>query len=187
MLTATLMLLLLAVAVWTDLGSHKIYNGNTYTGIALALLIATVNSYWGGGEQMQRLLGPVELGDAAVGLFVCGAVMLVCYVFFSIGGGDVKLIAMLGAYLGLQKGIEAMLWTFILGGALGLITILWTVDFRTLVRRFFQRVRSIVLLQTIEREEGDDAVGAKPLYLAPSALGAAVIVHFNLLDRLGWI
>ena len=94
---------------------------------------------------------------------------------------------MLGAFLGLQKGIEAMLWTFILGGALGLITILWTVDFRTLVRRFFQRVRSIVLLQTIEREEGDDAVGAKPLYLAPSALGAAVIVHFNLLDRLGWI
>jgi prepilin peptidase CpaA len=187
MLTAAIMFLLLVVAVWTDLDSHKIYNGNTYTGIALALLIATVNSYWGGGEQMQRLLGSIQLGDAAVGFFICGSIMIVCYVFFSIGGGDVKLIAMLAAFLGLQKGIEAMLWTFIIGGALGLLTILWTGDFRTLVRRFFQRVRSIILLQTIEREEGEEAVGAKPLYLAPSALVAAVIVQFNLLDRLGWI
>jgi hypothetical protein len=69
MLTAAIMFLLLVVAVWTDLDSHKIYNGNTYTGIALALLIATVNSYWGGGEQMQRLLGSIQLGDAAVGFF----------------------------------------------------------------------------------------------------------------------
>ncbi len=187
MLTAAIMFLLLAVAVWTDLRRHKIYNSNTYAGIAIALLIASVNSYWGGSEAMQRLLGPIELGDAAVGLFASGSIMIVCYVFFSIGGGDVKLIAMLGAFLGLEQGIEAMLWTFIIGGALGLVTILWTVDFRTLVTRFFQRLRTIILLQTIEREEDEESVGAKPLYLAPSALLAAVIVYFNLLDRLGWI
>ncbi len=47
--------------------------------------------------------------------------MLVLFVFFRIGGGDVKLLAMLGAFLGLEQGIETLLWTFVLGGAVGLI------------------------------------------------------------------
>ena len=32
-----------------------------------------------------------------------------------VGGGDVKLIAMLGAFLGPEQGITAMLWTFVCG------------------------------------------------------------------------
>ena len=32
---------------------------------------------------------------------------------FKVGGGDVKLIAMLGAFLGPEQGITAMLWTFV--------------------------------------------------------------------------
>ena len=46
---------------------------------------------------------------------------------FRVGGGDVKLIAMLGAFLGLEKGIEAMLWTFVLGGCMALIVLVWRV------------------------------------------------------------
>ena len=171
--------------------NQKIYNWNTYTGIVLAILIATLNTYWSESPLMQQLLGwngsAVNLEDAALGLFVCGGIVLVCYVFFSIGGGDVKLIAMLGAFLGLHAGIEAMLWTFILGGAMALIMILWSTDFRKLTRRFVTRVRSIILLQSLDRGDDTDSVAARPLYLAPSALLATILVRFDLLDRWGWI
>jgi hypothetical protein len=50
MLTTLLMFALLLVAVCTDLRSGKIYNWNTYPGIALALVIGTINSYWAGGR-----------------------------------------------------------------------------------------------------------------------------------------
>ena len=39
-----------------------------------------------------------------LGLAACGLVMLVCFVIFRVGGGDVKLIAMLGAFLDRSKG-----------------------------------------------------------------------------------
>ena len=191
MLTTSLIFAILGIAVWTDMRNHKIYNWNTYTGIALAILIATLNTYWSESQLMQQLLGwngsVVNLEDAALGLFVCGGVVLACYVFFSIGGGDVKLLAMLGAFLGLDAGIKAMLWTFILGGAMALVIILWTTDFRQLWRRFVTRVRSIILLQSLDRGDDTDSVAARPLYLAPSALLATALVRFQLVDRWGWI
>ena len=191
MLTTTLMFVLLSVAVWTDMRKQKIYNWTTYTGIAIAIVIATFNTYWSESQLMQYLLGwnssAVNLEDAALGLFVCGGIVLACYVFFSIGGGDVKLIAMLGAFLGLNAGIKAMLWTFILGGAMALIMILWATDFRKLSRRFVTRVRSIILLQSLDRGDDTNSVAARPLYLAPSALLATILVRFDLLDRWGWI
>ena len=191
MLTTTLMFVLLSVAVWTDMREHKIYNWTTYMGMASAIVIATLNTYCSESKLMQQLLGwngsAVNLEDAALGLFVCGGVVLACYVFFSIGGGDVKLLAMLGAFLGLDAGIKAMLWTFILGGAMALVIILWTTDFRKLSRRFVTRVRSIILLQSLDRGDDTDSVAARPLYLAPSALLATILVRFELVDRWGWI
>ena len=191
MLTTLLMFALLLVAVWTDLRSGKIYNWNTYSGIALALVIGTINSYWAGGERMQQLLGPVELGDAATGLFACGAILIVCYVFLNfnggIGGGDVKLLAMLGAFFGLEKGIEVLLWTFILAAALGIVMLLWTVDLSVLLQRLLKRVRAIFLLQTPEYPEGEGPMAPLPKCLPIGAVAAAVLVHFGLLKQLGWI
>ena len=51
---------------------------------------------------------------------LCGAAMLVCYVLFAggVGGGDLKLIAMMGAWLGVYRGLEAMLWTMVIAGGM---------------------------------------------------------------------
>ena len=54
--------------------------------------------------------------------------MIVCFVFFpGIGGGDVKLMAMVGALLGTYDGLEALLWTFVLAACFGLIVLVWRV------------------------------------------------------------
>src|SRR3989304_5239036 len=72
-------------------------------------------------------LGWIPISDSLLGLLACGLMMLACFVMFRVGGGDVKLIAMLGAFLGPQQGITALLWTFVLGACVGLIVLIWRV------------------------------------------------------------
>ena len=189
MLTTFLIFALLAIALWTDLRSNKIYNWNTYSGIGLAIIIGAINSYWTEGETMRKILGPIQLGDAALGLFACGAILIVCYVFLNfnggIGGGDVKLLAMLGAFFGFEKGIEVLLWTFILAAAIGIIMLLWTVDLAILLRRFSKRIRAIFLLQTPEYPEGEGPMAPLPKCLPMGAVAAVALVRFGLSSQLG--
>ena len=49
-------------------------------------------------------------------------------------------IAMLGAFLGPEQGIEAMLWTFVLGGCIGLIVLVWRVGPVALLGRVFRQI-----------------------------------------------
>src|SRR5438270_468124 len=93
--------------------------------IALPILIFVVKYGW-----LSDLSG---LEDSLKGFAVCGGLMLVCFVFFGIGGGDVKLIAMMGAFLGFYRGVEALLWTFVLGAAAGLAILIWRVGLWRLI------------------------------------------------------
>ena len=111
--------------------------------------------------------------------------MLVCFVGFKVGGGDVKLIAMLGAFLGFEQGIMAMLWTFVLGGCVGLIVLIWRVGPLRLVARVLRQVLwTLRLGRWSPLSESERAQLQPPLFLAPSALVAVVIVRFSLVDVL---
>lgn len=117
---------LLLVSTFTDIRHRKIYNWTTYPGMIVALLISGIATWMradviNGPQTQADTLGILTWPDSLFGLLACGAMMIVCYVFFpgGVGGGDVKLIAMIGAYLGVMSGLEAMLWTFVLGGCGG--------------------------------------------------------------------
>ena len=132
MVVTVLLLGLLLVAAATDVRRHKIYNWTTYPGMILALGLNGLGTVVAGGQPAstpRRLesLGWIGLAASLVGLLACGFLLLVCFVLFKVGGGDVKLMAMLGAFLGPEKGIEAMLWTFVLGACLALIVLVWRV------------------------------------------------------------
>jgi prepilin peptidase CpaA len=165
MIVIAVLLGLLIVATVTDVSRHKIYNWTTYPGIAAGLVLNFGDAGWTG------------LQDALAGFFACGFLMLVCFVLFNIGGGDVKLIAMMGACLGLERGIEALLWTFVLGAIMGTVLLIWQIGFvRILVKtiehlKFVFKARSWVPLTPAEREPLK-----RWLFLAPSALAAVVLV-----------
>ncbi|MDP1798912.1 MAG: A24 family peptidase, partial [Planctomycetaceae bacterium] len=99
-LLVAILFLLLAIATITDIRSHRIYNWTTYTGLFLAFLLRGLE---GGSESAQ---------DGVAGAIGCGGVMLVCFLLFDLGGGDLKLLTMIGAFLGWQRGFEVLLWTF---------------------------------------------------------------------------
>ncbi len=183
-----LLLALVFSAAATDVARHKIYNWTTYSGILAALGLSTAGAVllaggWVGEQRLRETLGWIPPTESLLGLAACGLPMLVCFLLFRIGGGDVKLIAMLGAFLGPEQGIEAMLWTFTLGGCAALIVLIWRVGparlFAAVCRQLFWSLR-------LGHWEplGDDqrARLQPPLYLAPCALAAVAIVRFGLVD-----
>jgi prepilin peptidase CpaA len=181
MLATIFLLVLMAVVVWTDVTRHRIYNWTTYPGILAAWALNSLGDLlaWGGFVSAERLqkLGWIALGPSLFGFLLCGGLMLACFVFFRIGGGDVKLMAMIGAFLGPQEGLEALLWTFVLGGCLGLILLIWRVGaWRLMVRVFRQIVWSMRIFHWSPLSEEEHAQLHAPLFLAPSAFVAVIIV-----------
>ncbi|MGE5192083.1 MAG: prepilin peptidase [Deltaproteobacteria bacterium] len=177
-LSTVLLLLLTATAAVTDVVYHKIYNWTTYPGIILALVVNFLQNGWDEGTT-----GGPGLEDSLKGFALCGGLMLVSYVLFNVGGGDVKLMAMLGAFLGLEQGLEALLWTFVLGAAAGLAVLIWRVGlFRLVVGVVRHVLWSLRLVSWLPLSEAERAQLRPPLYLAPSAAIAVVIVSFKLLS-----
>lgn len=183
---------LLLVSTITDIRQHKIYNWTTYPGMIAALAISGVATWLGadvinGSQTQVDNFGVSNWPDSVFGLLACGAMMIVCYVFFpgGVGGGDVKLIAMIGGFLGVMSGLEAMLWTFVLGGCAALVSLVWRFGFWTLVVRACQvawyRLR---LGSTFEVNEQERQPLKTELFLAPSALLGVIIVRFELVELL---
>ncbi len=160
------------IAAFTDFRRQKIYNATTYPGMAAAFVVNALEGGWPGLE------------NSVYGFAACGLIMLVCFVMFGVGGGDVKLIAMIGGFLGLAPGLEAMLWTFVLGGAGGLACLIWRVGLLNLAvstaRHFYIVLR---LFQWVPLSDDERKQLQPPLYLAPAAVLAVVATGFRLFDR----
>lgn len=167
-----LLLLLTGIVALSDIVTHRIPNWTTYTGIVLALVVNGLERGWD---------GPRGLEDSLKGLGLCGGLMLVSYVLFHVGGGDVKLLAMIGAFLGVEGGVKALLWTFVLGGIAGLALLVWRVGFLKLltgtIRHLLWSLKIGDWLPLSEEERRDLQ---RPLYLAPAAVVAVVLVVFDL-------
>ena len=163
-----ILILLLLVASVTDVRRQMIYNWNTYPGIILGFVMR-----WLGGGQ-----GGLE--DATKGFLVCGFLMLICFMLFNLGGGDLKLIAMMGAFLGFERGVEALLWTLILGGVFGTAVMIWQIGFLTIL---IQVSRQLTRMGKARGWVPLDAEMRKPLkqtlFLAPAALVAVLIVTWD--------
>jgi prepilin peptidase CpaA len=168
MYSTIVLFLLLGVATWTDVSRHRIYNWNTYTGALVALGARGLDEGWPGVE------------DGVIGFLICGFIMVVCFVFFpDMGGGDVKLIAMMGVALGAHDGILAMLWTFVIGFVAGLSFLVWRDGAKNIILRLLIVVREAAVARGRSRAGSDDSPLKRWLYLAPAALVAAVIVRWE--------
>lgn len=170
MVSVSVLLLLLCTAAWTDVRSHRIYNWNCYPGIIAGFVLNTAG------------FGLASSGSdgfffAAAGFLVCGLIMLTAFVFFAMGGGDVKLLAMVGTFLGVELGIEALLWTFSVGFVCGAAIVIWRCGIISIVRRSFEHLRAVARARSwIPLQQDERKPLQRGLFLAPSALIAVGIV-----------
>jgi len=173
MLAIALLIGLVLTAAVTDATRHRIYNWTTYPGILAGLGLALIGAIWqrfspDSAVQWQGVIGWLPLTDSLLGFAACGALMTICFVLFGAGGGDVKLLAMIGSLVGLEKGLEVILWTFVFAGFVGLVVLVWKMGALRLVQRAGQMMFSAFSLGTMMRVPVDEKqVLTLPVVLAP--------------------
>ena len=115
---------LLLIASISDCRRDKIPNWLTFGGSAFALMYSAFVPF-----STQLGLG-WSFGGFALGL----SFMLPLYILGMMGAGDVKLMAMVGAFLGMTHTLYAVLFVFVLGGLGVLAYALWHHSLLRLVR-----------------------------------------------------
>ena len=133
-------LLLLATAAWTDVRSYRIPNWLTGFGLLAGLLL----SAWNVRQPMQELM--LAFGGVALGLFA----LLPLYLIRVLGAGDVKLMAMVGAFLGLPGTLHAMVFVLVTGG---LVAIAFALG-RKVGRQVFENLKQITTSVTLAAMTG---------------------------------
>lgn len=98
---------LVLIAAYTDIRWGKIYNWLTLPAILLGLLLRPILYGWSG------------LGDALGGFAIAFGIGFVLFVLKALTGGDVKLIAAIGALAGFKFAAAMLLYTALAGGVLG--------------------------------------------------------------------
>ncbi len=188
----------LLIAAYTDLRYGKVFNKTTYTGMIVALLLSIAGTalliarsepgVWDIMIQ-HALYGLMPLPAALVGWLACGVMMIICYVFFpgEIGGGDVKLIAMTGAFLGVMSGFEAMLWTFIVAACAAIIILIIRVGAWQLLKRWGRYLLFLLRFAARPAVADEDRQPLKrALYLAPCTVAGVLLAKFDVFLLLGW-
>jgi prepilin peptidase CpaA len=110
---------LLLAAVVTDLRSRRIPNRLVLIGLALAAMAQATALL----ISAPALAGP-SWWSPLTGLLTGGVALLPLYLLRACGAGDVKLMAMAGAFIGAPMALRAVLFTLLAGGALSLLFML---------------------------------------------------------------
>jgi prepilin peptidase CpaA len=111
----------------TDVRSARIPNRITYSALVAALVLRTALLGWSG------------LKSGTVGMLVAGGLFLLLFVMGAMGGGDMKLMAAVGAWVGSTQVVTLILAAALAGGVLALGRII----FRNMVG---QTLRNTALL-----------------------------------------
>lgn len=153
------LLAILALATSIDLVDRRIPNGLSIGGALVGVM--TQATLW----------GPTGLGSSLLGWFVCLACFVPLYACRAMAAGDVKLMGMVGAFLGPLDGFTACLCTLVAGALLAAIALVCA----PITRRFSDGAPIGPSGSTVAELGIQRAVHKLP-YAGAIALGAAVVV-----------
>lgn len=151
------MLPILLVAAYTDWHWQKIFNWLTLPAILLGLAAGTIAGAAGGG-----LAGAGRGALAAFeGFALLAAVFLVLGLMGGMKGGDLKLMAAVGAWLGWPLALQALLYVAICGG---IFSLAWAAAHGALGKAFVQIRGFFLAMQAGLKPSGMIVDSAAPLF-----------------------
>lgn len=175
--TGVLIALLLIAAV-IDIKTGRIPNWLVFGGALYALVYNTMSPLYA------RDIGILfALGGLAVGLVA----LLPAYLFRVMGAGDVKLMAMVGAFIGAWATVGAVLATLVAGGVLALALAMWA-------GRTVRLLRNVAAVSRGTMVTMATGIGGLAVHAGPSAgkmpYGVAIAVGtiaYLVLSQLGFV
>ncbi|HNP34694.1 MAG TPA: A24 family peptidase [Woeseiaceae bacterium] len=116
-------LIVVSIAAFLDIRTHRIPNWLTYSACALGLLLAAAAAGFNG------------LLNSLAGFAAAFIPLLLMFIGGSVGGGDVKLMGAVGALLGFPAGLNALISSILVGGFCAAIILLWQGRLFPILRR----------------------------------------------------
>jgi len=164
---------LLALAVWNDLRTRRIPNALVFGGAVLGVLLnAALPS--GDGLFIQPF-GGIGLLMSLAGLGVGLGLLLPMYAMRALGAGDVKLMAMLGAFVGPWSVAGIVLLTLLAGGVLALAVAAYNGRLKIMVGNTWQMLKYSMLRSLageVAKVEAPAAASGRLPYAVAIAAGA---------------
>ncbi len=118
----------LVTAAATELKQGKIYNWLTYPAIVAGLALGAVRGAAGGAAWD-------GFTQSALGFGFGFGVLFLAYVLGGMGGGDVKLMGAVGAFLAWPGALYGTFYSFLVAAAMGLALMVWRGQTRAVLRR----------------------------------------------------
>ncbi len=138
----------LVLTTYTELQSSRIPNWITTPALAFAF----VASFIGIG---------IPLSSSVLGFLAGFGFLFVFYMFGGMGGGDVKLMGVVGALLGFPQIVTVLMYTAFIGGAMAVIALIWHKRFWSVAGRTATMFWKTEAGKTLD----DGAVEDKPVTL----------------------
>lgn len=177
LLITGLLLLLLFAAAWHDVRTYRIPNKLVFGGTIIAVVFnAAAPPDMGGLGALASLAGLV------VGLIA----LLPLYLLRAMGAGDVKLMAMTGAFLGIEGAAGALMCVLLSGGVLALGVALYQGNLLKLLRKLKIMVYIAVAYASMPgasireglSDHATESIGKLP-YGVAIAVGTAIYLGMN--------
>jgi prepilin peptidase CpaA len=149
-------------AAWWDVRTQRIPNVLTVTGLTAALVL-------------RAPLGVDALMHGLVGVGITLLVSVVLYALRAIGGGDVKLLAGIGAFLGSREIVGALGLIAVLGAAFALLSVIRRGVLPLLIFNTMDLVKSLASLGHAGQSRKLETPAALTVpYAVPIALGTLI-------------
>jgi prepilin peptidase CpaA len=183
-LAGLILALALAGAVWHDVRTRRIPNQlivlGTLAALALHLFVRSGSGLFHADAGGMGVLH--SLAGFAVGLLL----LLPFYALKTLGAGDVKLLAMVGAFVGAKAVVGVTLLAMLAGGVLALVVALWSGKLIQVFKnvQHMLRVTSTVGLAGIGQDANPDLVTGKLPYAIAIACGT--LAQLLLAGSTGW-
>lgn len=111
----------------TDMRTGHIMNAVTYPAIATGVILSA------SGYGMPGM----DAGSSALGLVAGFLPLFLIYLVKGAGGGDVKLMAAVGAFGGAIFSLSTLFWSLLLGSLMGLVQAAWSGQLKGILQRVF--------------------------------------------------
>lgn len=139
---------LLLLIAWHDVREHRVPNRLVFIGLLTGIALnGVLPSGWGFNSVIPGGLGWLS---ALQGFGVGMAVLLPIYWLRAMGAGDVKLMAMVGSFVGPNDVMGVVLATFVAGGLMALMVTLWSGK----LGRLLQNIRLMLLGGLVKASAG---------------------------------